>query len=198
MRRIFTSVILRRLSSASAAIGACFIAVAAVSLFQAWLGQRNARRELLMSPPVAYAASSISTPKNLRPKRGDSLAILEIDRLELSVVVLEGSDDATLKLGPGHIEDTAYPGEEGNIGITGHRDTHFRPLRRIRLKDVITLKTKASTTRFVVNSITIIDPTEMDALDPTPETALTIVTCYPFEFVGSAPKRFIIRATPLK
>ena len=151
-----------------------------------------------MNSPVAYAASSVSTTPNLRPKRGDSLATLEIDRIQLSVVVLEGSDDATLKLGPGHIEDTAYPGEPGNIGITGHRDTHFRPIRHIRLKDVITVKTKTSTTRYVVTSISVISPTDMEVLDPTPGPTLTLVTCYPFEFIGSAPKRFIVRAIPQK
>jgi sortase A len=88
------------------------------------------------------------------------------------------------------------PGELGNVGIAGHRDTHFRPLRNIRLNDEVIVTTKTSTIRYVIDSLRIIHPTDMDILDPTPGPALTLVTCYPFEFIGNAPMRFIVRARP--
>jgi sortase A len=132
----------------------------------------------------------------VRRKRGEPLAVLSVPRLGLSTVVLEGSDDGVLKKGPGHVEETAFPGELGNVAIAGHRDTHFRPLRDIQVNDEIVLKTKTSTLRYFVDSAQIIQPTDMEVLDPTPGPALTLLTCYPFEYVGNAPMRFVIRATP--
>lgn len=201
MRRNIIIVTLRRISSASAAIGVFLITLAAVAAFDGWNGQRTAWRQLMSAqaadpPPSSSRATSTSSSQNRRPVRGDSIASLQIERLHLSVAVLEGSDDAVLKKGPGHIEDTAYPGEPGNVAIAGHRDTHFRPLRNIRLKDEIVVTAKGSSIRYVVESIHIIKPTEMEILDPTSGPALTLVTCFPFEFIGSAPMRFIVRATP--
>ena len=85
----------------------------------------------------------------------------------MSVVVLEGSDDAVLKKGPGHIEETALPGELGNVGIAGHRDTHFRPLRNIRINDEVIVTTMTSNIHYFIDTIDIIHPTDMGILDPT-------------------------------
>jgi sortase A len=114
----------------------------------------------------------------------------------MSVVVLEGSDDGTLKKGPGHIEETALPGELGNVGIAGHRDTHFRPLRNIRINDKVIVTTTTSTIHYFIDTMDIIHPSDMGILDPTEGPTLTLVTCYPFEFIGNAPMRYVIRATP--
>jgi sortase A len=122
--------------------------------------------------------------------------MLNIPRLGVSLVVLEGSDDIVLKKGPGHIEDTAYPGEPGNIAIAAHRDTHFRPLRNIRQNDEVVVSTNLQTIRYFVDSIQILQPSDTEILDPTPGPALTLVTCFPFEFIGNAPRRFVVRATP--
>jgi len=125
---------------------------------------------------------------------GDSLGRIEIARIGLAVMVLEGIDEVTLRRAVGHIPDTAMPGEQGNVALAGHRDTFFRTLRNIRLGDEITLKTLAASYRYEVDSTRIVAPDDTDVLDDARDDILTLVTCYPFDFVGHAPKRFIVRA----
>jgi sortase A len=122
------------------------------------------------------------------------IAILRIRRLGVDVAVLEGTDDATLNRGAGHIEDTAAPGDNGNAGIAAHRDGFFRPLKDIRADDELEIETRRGVTRYRVERTWIVDPEDVSVLDPTPVPAVTLVTCYPFYFVGSAPQRFIVRA----
>jgi len=123
------------------------------------------------------------------------IAVLRIPRLEIEVPVFTGTDDLILNRGVGQIEGTALPGEAGNIGIAGHRDGFFRPLKDIVLGDTIILETAADTTTFVVEDLNIVDPTEVWVLAPTDTPSVTLVTCYPFYFIGSAPQRFIVRAS---
>jgi sortase A len=189
----------RCLSSVVTAIGGFLLTLAVVAVFEGWFFQWSGQRELdlqISGRPVHAVAPPAKAEKKRRPARGTLLGRLEIPRVKMSVVVLEGSDDVILKKGPGHIEETAFPGELGNVGIAGHRDTHFRPLRNIRKDDEIIVTTKDVTLRYVIDSIQITHPTDMQILDPTPGPALTLVTCYPFEFIGNAPMRFIVRATP--
>ena len=122
------------------------------------------------------------------------LAVLRIPKLRLEVAVLPGTDDATLDRGLGHIEDTAPPGAEGNSGIAGHRDGFFRGLKDILPGDTIEVDTLTRKELYRVEKTWIVDPTDVTVLDPTPSASLTLVTCYPFYFVGSAPQRFIVRA----
>ena len=96
--------------------------------------------------------------------------------------------------GSGHIEDTPFPGERGNVGIAGHRDTTFRALRRIHIGDPLEFTTASRLYRYRITKTMIVGPDDVYVLDPTPEPALTLVTCYPFEFIGHAPRRFIVRA----
>jgi len=110
--------------------------------------------------------------------------------------VLEGTDDWILNRGAGHIEDTAPPAERGNVGIAGHRDGFFRPLKDLAVGDVLELELRSGTERYRVEKIWIVGPEDVSVLDPTPAKALTLVTCYPFYFVGAAPQRFIARAVP--
>jgi sortase A len=131
---------------------------------------------------------------NARPA-GTLLGRLEAPSVRMSTAVLEGSDDGTLSRGAGHIEDTPFPGESGNIGIAGHRDTVFRPLRHIKVGDPLALTTADRTYRYRVSKTLIVGPDDVYVLDPTKEPTLTLVTCYPFDFIGHAPKRFIIQAT---
>ena len=126
--------------------------------------------------------------------RGDGIGELEIPRLRVSVMVFEGDDAGILRLGAGHIPGTALPPGSGNIGIAAHRDTYFRPLRVIRANDVITLKTPAGTSRYEVTGTRIVRPTDISVLARAPGRDLTLVTCYPFFYVGSAPQRFIVHA----
>jgi sortase A len=122
------------------------------------------------------------------------LAILRIPRIRFQVPVLEGTDEISLNRGVGHIEDTAQPGTEGNAGIAGHRDGFFRVLKDIASGDAIELETLHGTEIYRVERTWIVAPEDVSVLDSTPTRSLTLVTCYPFYFVGSAPQRFIVRA----
>ena len=123
------------------------------------------------------------------------LAILRIAKLHLEVPVLEGTDDLTLNRGVGHIRGTAFPGQQGNIGIAGHRDSFFRELREISRGDTIELATPASSRFYVVDQIAITTPDNVSTLEPGPKPSLTLVTCYPFNYIGNAPKRYIVAAS---
>lgn len=122
------------------------------------------------------------------------LAVLRIPKIRLEVPVLSGTDDRTLDRGAGHIEDTALPGTDGNSGIAGHRDGFFRGLKDIAPGDVIEIETLHGKDAYRVERTWVVNPEDVSVLDPTPARSLTLVTCYPFYFVGSAPQRFIVRA----
>jgi len=122
------------------------------------------------------------------------LAILRIPRIGLEVPVIEGTDDITLNRGAGHIEDTALPGTAGNSGIAGHRDGFFRGLKDVATGDAIQIETLNAIETYRIERTWIVDPEDVSVLDPTPARSVTLVTCYPFYFVGSAPQRYIVRA----
>ena len=123
------------------------------------------------------------------------LGRVDIPSLDLSVMLLEGVDDETLRFGLGHIPGTKLPGQGGNSGVAGHRDTFFRGLSKIREGDKITVKTLAAEHRYVVDIIRIVNPDDIAVLADSNEPTLTLVTCYPFYLVGPAPKRFIVQAS---
>lgn len=123
------------------------------------------------------------------------LGVLEISGLQLHVPVLEGTDDLTLDRGVGHIPGTAALGEAGNVGIAGHRDGFFRGLKDVHVGDTIDVYTQRGRSRYVVDEIRIVSPDDVSVLAPREEPSLTLVTCYPFYFVGSAPSRYIVHAT---
>lgn len=127
-------------------------------------------------------------------KEGDVLGNIEIPRIGVSVAVLQGTTPRTLRLCVGHIMGTPLPGEPGNIGIAGHRDTYFRALKDIRKDDEIHLQTAAGITKYEVDWIQITSPSDVGVLAPTAESSLTLITCYPFYYIGAAPKRFIVHA----
>jgi len=153
------------------------------------LDDRRARK------PVASGTQSLPhAVVILPPHAGAPLGRMEIPRLHLSVMVLEGAAPKTLRVGAGHIAGTALPGTRGNIGIAAHRDTFFRPLRDLRRSDRIVLTTSYGTFRYVVDAIEIVNPSDVEVLHQTADPRLTLVTCYPFTYVGAAPKRFIVHA----
>jgi len=120
---------------------------------------------------------------------------IEIPRLRVRAMVREGDDDASLRDAIGHLPDTPLPGEKGNVALAGHRDTLFRNLKDVRRDDKITLTTLDGEFVYRVVSFQVVQPAEVSVLDPAPDQKiLTLVTCYPFYFVGDAPKRFIVRA----
>jgi sortase A len=171
-------------------------------LVDAWIFQERERRQLdlLLADRQAAnlgprQAASPAPPGDPPPAEiGGLIGRIDIPRLRLSAVVVEGTDKAALRRAVGHITGTALPGHPGNIGIAGHRDTFFRPLRDIRENDIITLNTLLGEYRYRVVSATIVGPYDVAVLDPGASEILTLVTCYPFTFVGSAPERFIVRA----
>lgn len=156
-------------------------------------------RNMPVPPPAAAASLPGDAPdRSPRPRTrvtaGEWVARLEAPGINLVATVLEGTSDATLARGAGHIEDTALPGEAGNIGIAGHRDTIFRPVRRIKAGDPLVLTTPDRTYQYRVTKTFIVQPDDVYVLDPADHPTLTLVTCYPFEFIGHAPKRFIVSA----
>ena len=133
--------------------------------------------------------------KALLAKTGRPLAVLDIPRLDLEVPVFEGTDDFTLNLGAGRIIGTAKPGSSGNIGIAAHRDGFFRGLKDIQEGDEIDLVTAGRRAAYWVDSIRIVTPDDVSVLHARERPSLTLVTCYPFYFVGSAPNRYIVQAS---
>jgi sortase A len=123
------------------------------------------------------------------------LGVLRLPRLGLEAPILEGTDDETLARGIGHIEGTAGLGTQGNSGLAGHRDSFFRVLKDIAVGDTLEVETLAGRSSYLVERTWIVHPDDVSVLDPTDSEAVTLVTCYPFYFVGAAPKRFIVRAT---
>jgi sortase A len=128
------------------------------------------------------------------PAEGHSIGELQIPRLELSAMVVQGDSAAILQRAVGHLADTALPGEAGNVVLAGHRDTFFRPLKGVRAGDAITLKTPRGDFAYVVESTAIVSPTDLRVLQATEGRTLTLITCFPFSYLGSAPDRFIVRA----
>ncbi len=125
----------------------------------------------------------------------EPLAILTIPKIELEVPVFEGTDDVTLNRGAGRIAGTAEPGESGNVGIAAHRDGFFRKLKDLQLGDRIELSTKERTLTYTVADIVVVQPSDISVLRPRAQPSLTLVTCYPFYFVGDAPQRYIVHAS---
>jgi LPXTG-site transpeptidase (sortase) family protein len=146
-------------------------------------------------PPVV--TTDVATPAPapfIPPATGSWVARLDAPSIRMSATVLEGTDDATLDRGAGHIEETPFPGQPGNIGIAAHRDTTFRPVRHLQTGDPLELTTRDSVYRYSITKTFIVDPTDVYVLDPGDQDMLTLVTCYPFEYIGHAPRRYIIQA----
>jgi sortase A len=147
------------------------------------------------SAPGAVAERKAAEPAPPELGEGALVGRLEIPRLGLSAIVLEGVEARTLRRGAGHIPGTVLPFQHGNVGIAGHRDSFFRALKDIGKNDIITLATPEGTYRYQVEWTRIVTPDDTEVLDDPGMPALTLVTCYPFYYVGSAPKRFIVRAS---
>ena len=165
------------------------------------MASRTFERELVTPAPLTPAPLTPAPPElsdNLSapvmPVARGLIGRLEIPRLNVSVIVMEGDDDATLARAVGHLPDTALPWEQGNAVIAGHRDTFFRPLRNVREGDEMRMTTARGTFDYRVMSTRIVEPNDLSVLAPTAIRSLTLVTCYPFNYVGSAPQRFIIHA----
>jgi sortase A len=150
--------------------------------------------------PASPPAGSPKTPP--QPSAGTRLDLgsqkvigrIVIPRVGVSAIVEEGADRTTLSMAVGHIPGTALPGQPGNVGMAGHRDSFFRGLRKIRQNDTITLSTLSGSYHYRVESTQVVEPNDTEVLAATSQPTLTLVTCYPFSYIGSAPERFIVRA----
>lgn len=172
----------------------CLVWVAAISMHADAYQARQHERLARLGPSSDHADPGgrpdvIATTDGTLP-----IGRLEIPRIGLSAVVMDGDDERTLSVAVGHLPDTPLPWQEGNAALAGHRDTFFRPLRRIRTGDEIRLHTPHGTFRYRATRQVVVDPDELWVLDPSPVAALTLITCYPFDFVGPAPRRFVVQA----
>jgi sortase A len=179
--------------------GAAALIWCAVILTDGAIAQRNAQSALEMAIAIEEIVPAPVEKADVVSRRqlaalGSAIAALSIPRVQLSAVVLHGSDARILQRGPGHLEQTALPGDEGNIVIAGHRDSFFRPLRDIRLDDDIFLDTRDGRFHYRVTSLRVVGPREVSVISPTAGEVLTLITCYPFWVLGQAPERFIVRA----
>ena len=171
----------------------CLVWYSAVT-FRAAQFQRSASVKLEQQRPAEHP--TIERPKSASTKRADRALIgrLEIPRVNLSVMVVNGDDEATLQVAAGHLPDTPLPWELGNSAVAGHRDSFFRPLSKIKLHDTMTLTTPHGQFHYAVSNVRVVEPNDLSVLAQNGRSALTLVTCYPFSYVGRAPKRFIVRA----
>jgi sortase A len=157
-----------------------------------WSALASMERHYIVSAPIPVIAAE--APATVAVPRGAWVARLEAPSVGLSATVLQGSDDDTLDRAAGHIEYTAFPGKTGNVGIAGHRDTTFRRVRNLKVGDVLTLQTSDATYEYRIAEMKIVKPDAVEVLAPTPTPTLTLVTCYPFTFIGNAPKRYVVSA----
>ncbi len=187
--------LLRWAQAAFFAIAIVLIACWASVTASGWMFQKTQGGLLDAARKAAIAPASAVTPKAADIAASPLLVgRLEIERLGVSVIVMEGTGSRTLRRAVGHIPGTALPGRTGNIGLSGHRDTFFRPLRNIRVGDLIAVTTSRGDFHYRVVSMRVVDPRDVSVLASNQTEILTLVTCYPFYFVGPAPKRFIVRA----
>ena len=173
--------------------GALALGYVGFTLLDARLYQVSAKRSL--EGQIHREKEHQESQRKPALKTGDVLGRVDIPRLGISVAVLQGTSSRTLRLGAGHIEGTPLPGDIGNSGIAGHRDTFFRELKDLRENDEIQLQTPTELIHYEVDWVKVVDPDDITVLEPSPSgSTLTLVTCYPFYFVGSAPNRFVVRA----
>jgi sortase A len=183
---------LANLAIALLVCGGLAVAYSAFVLVRAHLYQRAAMAEVQWTSPAPPLPPAFASARPIAD--GMPLARFEIPRLNMDIVVIEGDSDEDLRLGAGHIPGTALPGAVGNVGIAGHRDTVFRPLRNIQSGDVIRLMSAGNVYHYQVESTEVVTPDRSDVLNFKGDRQLTLVTCFPFYYIGSAPKRFIVHA----
>ena len=174
---------------AAAALGWVIVAWTAAARDQAaWAHELEEMATTVSTSPRGDALVAPAQP-------GATIGRLEVPRLGLTVITREGTDARTLRRAVGHVPSTALPGQKGNAAFAGHRDTFFRQLKHVREGDEIVVTTTAGQHHYVVRDTRVVLPNDVSVLDPTTAATLTLVTCYPFNYIGSAPKRFIVRAS---
>jgi sortase A len=179
------------------AIGLACLIVYSVVTVHTWRFQRAAKIKVdemvTMERPVAPRAHVPNQPKPLQT--GEIIGRVDIPRLNLSAAVAEGDDDKTLRSAVGHLPDTPLPWQRrGNVALAAHRDGLFRPLEKIRIEDDVRIVTARGEYHYRVKKTHIVDPDDVWVIAPTDTPTITLITCYPFSFVGNAPRRFFVQA----
>ena len=154
----------------------------------------SAREQAALSRELQQAQRSAAPSARPAPAARTMIARIDVPRLKLSALAREGVDIRTLRGSVGHVPGTALPGEPGNAAFAAHRDTFFRPLAGIRNGDFVLVTTPDGVHRYRVYATRVVEPTDVTVLRSGQRSQLTLVTCYPFDFVGSAPQRFIVQA----
>jgi sortase A len=193
--------ILKWMQRALFACAILLLGYCAFAVMDAWNYQRRASADLdrLLSVPRPASVGTLEPRSSGSAKRAPAMAggligRMEIPRLRLSAMVAEGISKTTLRRAVGHIPGTALPGQSGNVGLAAHRDTFFRSLKDLRIKDEIEFSTLGGDFRYEVESLKVVAPDNVAVLAPSHENVLTMVTCYPFFYIGAAPRRFVVRA----
>ena len=169
-----------------------FVVIAGSGLALFWSDELQ--RIYVPSLPSIERYSGKDATRTPEAEDGRPIGLIEIPRLGLSSVVLEGDDTAALLWGVGHLSDTPLPWHGGNTVFAAHRDTFFRPLAHIRKGDVIKFSTADAALEYVVKELKVVEPTAVEVLEPTSAATLTLITCFPFDYIGPAPQRFIVKA----
>jgi sortase A len=189
--------ILRWSRNAFLVVGVLILGYCGFVLLDAKLYQANETRDFqqqIKDFKPAITSKGRVHEVSFHPVAGKALGEIELTRIGVTAMILEGTDDRTLRRSVGHIPGTPLPGQPGNVAIAGHRDTFFRALHNVRQDDEITLMTLEGSYRYRVDSIKVVGPENTQVLDNSGGDFLTLVTCFPFYFVGPAPRRFIVRA----
>ena len=176
-------------------VGLVLLGYVGETLLEARVREEIGNRRLQKAWAEAKAPSPPASTAARRPVSGELLGRLEIPRLGISALVAEGAEDGTLRTAIGHLSDTPLPGELGNAALAAHRDTHFRELRNVRVGDRVRVLSWTGEVEFEVTGTQIVGPNDVSVLEPTADASLTLITCYPFGYIGNAPKRFIVQAT---
>jgi len=203
-RRIHLRCILTWLERAFWTAGCCALGYYVFASIHASLTQRQlaqsfeeSRTHVGVPAQATLNNSTADLQKAPTQSRSGLVGRLEIPNLNLSSVILEGVGSQILRVGLGHVPGTSMPGQPGNVVIAGHRDTFFRPLRRMKICDELSIDTTTRTYYYQVRSFEIVDPHNVNALRFHNRDELTLITCYPFSYIGPAPKRFVVHAEPV-
>jgi sortase A len=196
--RPFFARFLRLVSSVTLLAGAAALVYAGYVVVSAKYFQTTEAAKFAKTARVEAVSTPIALP--LAPRviaHGSVIGTIDIPRVGISAVVLQGDSSDVLRHAVGHIPETPLPGERGNVALAAHRDTIFRPLRKVGVGDVIELRTETGVVRYRVNTTEIVAPTDVAVLRSRGKDELTLVTCYPFYYVGHAPNRFVVRASEI-
>ena len=209
MITLFTARVEHRRNKALTAVrAASWILVLAGVGFLAYAGYVTADAAIYQRIQSAKFASPKPSPisttahgSRTQPRRslapGEVIGEIQVPRLNMKAVVVEGDSPRILRRAVGHVPATPLPGDYGNVALAGHRDTFFRPLRNIRLGDEVTFDALGQTLRYEVTSMQVVSPDEIRVLAPSAGKELTLITCFPFTYVGAAPNRFVVRASQI-